>query len=177
MKRQTEQTLRSQLVRENLQKDNGKELALLQEGMKRRCPFQKYIIAFVSEFRSLSPETIGRGLLVPTREIRRPPRSHGRGILKKGFILIWQQPKQEENSHTYIQGHVKQSDEFTPATISTSCITDDDRIFAKYTSCIGCSRKNFVWKIIELKLIPHEGYYTLGSGRNKLCDWAFGLLL
>ena len=42
-KRHTEQTLRSQLVRENSQKDKEKDLALLQEGMKRRCPFQKYI--------------------------------------------------------------------------------------------------------------------------------------
>ena len=102
-KRHTEQTLRSQLVRANLQIDNGKELALLQEGMKRRCPFQKYIIAFVSEFRSLSPETIGRGLLVPTREIRRPTRPHGRGILKKGFILNMTAAKAGKKTaiHTY----------------------------------------------------------------------------
>ena len=77
--------------------DNAKDLALLQEGMKRRCPFQKYIIAFVSEFRSLSPETIGRGLLVPTREIRRPTRSHGRGILKKRFCSKYESQSRQEN--------------------------------------------------------------------------------
>ena len=44
MKGHTEQILRSQLVCENLQIDNGKDLALLQEGMKGRCPFQKYIL-------------------------------------------------------------------------------------------------------------------------------------
>ena len=146
---------------------NEKDLALLQEGMKLRCPFQKYIIAFVSEFRSLSPETIGRGLLVPTREIRRPTRSHGRGSLKK--VLFWIYDSQGRQKTIIRKGLFKQSDNFNSTTISTFTLTDDDRIFGKYTSCAEEKKLSF-----KIHFVTHVGpscVVLLPELRQKVTLW------